>query len=399
MGKQQRLLYIVLKIMLLPLVLLTTTACATLFSGQTQVVTPTPEIVYSTIMPPAQPLSCSGQPSQTTTFVTAQGTQLLYRNAPLRLYGYTFYPALIGGSKAWRKPDFTHYIDHVLNMGKATGQNLIRPTDFWDAQNISSPQENVIIWQNLDYLVCTAKQRGLFVAMDISALAHWLTSQHQDPYNARNWTAFVRAVGKHYANQSSIAFYSVLGEPPPPKTKDEMHRLVDFYRAVTDELANVDGGHHLITAGGFNHMEDESPHIPWWHTIYQLPHNTLIAFKTYSQKDIQLLPTITTFAGRINKPALDEEFGLPQNMGDAVYTGAPYNNIQVGRAQFYQQVYSLGELHALMGFIFWNMGCELKGGSYEVNPNTPAVWTVIQSHAPVPPDPSISTSNLCPPQN
>ena len=238
----------------------------------------------------------------------------------------------------------------------------------------------------------------MFVEMDISAFAHWLVSQHDDPYDAKNWQAFVDAVGRHYLHQSNIAFYSLLGEPTPPKTPDEMDRLVDFYRTVTNELAKADGGHHLITAGGFNHMEDENPKIPWWHTIYQLPHNDIIAFKTYSQNDIQLLPTIAAFAKSIHKPALDEEFGLPQNMGDITYTGQWYNNIEMARAEFYQEIYSLGDQNGLAGFIFWNMGCELKSTSYEVNPNTPAVWSTIQENTPNRLDPSFSSTNFCPSQ-
>jgi hypothetical protein len=178
-----------------------------------------------------------------------------------------------------------------------------------------------------------------------------------------------------------------------------MNHLVDFYRTVTDELATADAGHHLITAGGFNHMEDESTKLPWWHTIYQLPHNDIVAFKTYSQNDIRLLPTITTFARSIAKPAIDEEFGLPQSMGDATYTGQTYNSITTGRAQFYQQVYSEGEKNAVAGFVFWNIGCGIKANQYEVNPDTTAVWSVIQAHAPRKPNIVLSANQICPTDN
>ena len=388
------------RIIFFVLLLLAATACDVPFQKAAVPATVIPEGKYPTIIPSAQPLVCPGQQAaRQDTFVSSQGVQLRFQGAPLKLYGYTFYPATIGGTTAWHKTNFTHYIDHILDMGKASGQNLVRPTDFWNVNDADNRQNNVTIWHNIDYLVCATRQRGMFVAMDISAFAHWLVSQRQDAYDPSNWLDLIQAVGKRYANQSSIAFYSILGEPTPPKTQPEMQHLVSFYRNVTDELARVDGGHHLITAGGFNHMEEESQSLPWWHSIYRLPHNDIVAFKTYSENDIQLLPTITAFASSIVKPAIDEEFGLPQSMGDSIYTGENYNHIMMGRAQFYQQVYSQGEENNVAGFIFWNMGCGIQNNYYEVNPQTTAVWNVVQEHAPEKPDKSRTISQICPSNN
>lgn len=234
----------------------------------------------------------------------------------------------------------------------------------------------------MDYLVCTARQRGLFVIMDISAFRWLLMSKGRDSYDAGNWKAFLDQVGTHYSDQPSIAFYSISGEPSPPTTVADTRHLVDFYRAVTDELSKSDKNHHLITAGGFNHMEEETPQTPWWHEIYALPHNDIIAFKTYSQKDLNLIPTIASFAQQLRKPMVDEEFGMPQRMGDAASTGETYNGMFTSRAQFFEQVYSRGEKNGVSSFVFWDMGCELTQESYQVSPITSAVWHVIQAHAP-----------------
>lgn len=129
-------------------------------------------------------------------------------------------------------------------------------------------------------------------------------------------------------------------------------------------------------------MEDETPQTPWWQEIYALPNNTVAAFKTYSKNDLDLIPKIAAFTKEIGKPSFDEEFGLPQNIGDSVYSGIQYNHIQSSRAQFYDDVYTRGEANGVGGFVFWNLGCGIGATDYDVSPKTSAVWHVIQMHSP-----------------
>lgn len=345
--------------------------------------------------PPSTPLRCPNEQSNDQgSFVSKDGTQLIYRGKPLKLYGFAFYPDQIGGASAWHQTAFPQYIDHILDLGAQAGQNLVRPTDYWDVHYHDQKQDDVTIWKNLDYLVCAALQRGVFVDMDVSAFGHFLASQGYDPFDASNWITFLDAVGKHYSNQPSIAFYSILGEPSPPKSLAAMNKLVEFYRAVTDELHKSDG-QHLITAGGFNHMEEETPQTPWWQEIYSLPNNDIVAFKTYSLDDLNLISKIAAFGKGLGKPLVDEEFGLPQGMGDASYSGEVYNNLQTSRAQFYQEVYSFGEQAGVVGFAFWDLGCELRDSSYQVNPGTPSVWQTILGHAPNKPAVPDTLKSLC----
>jgi hypothetical protein len=355
-----------------------------IFQQSTSTPVSTKETIFTAAFPPSTPLICPGASAtpQNASFVQANHTQLMYQEKPLRLYGYTFYPALNGGSSAWHVKSFTHYIDQILDLGAQAGQNVLRPTDFWGPHYHEREQDDITIWKNMDYLVCAAAQRGVFMIMDISSFEWFLVSQGHDRYDLPNWRAFINAVGKHYANQPSIAFYSIVGEPSPPKNVAEMKHLVDFYRATTDELHQADNGHHLISAGGFNHMDDETPQRPWWQEIYSLPNNNIADFKTYSLNDLQLIPTITTFTEELDKPAIDEEFGMPQNVGDGMYSGIAYNKIQTSRAQFYRDVYTRGEQNGVVGFIFWNLGCQLQSTGYDVSPRTPAVWQAIQQHAP-----------------
>jgi len=377
---------------LITLTLLASGGCMTTPATKT---VETGNVTFPFALPPSTPLVCPNNPGDAQgSFVSTNGMQLIYQDKPLKLSGYAFYPDQIGGASAWHMPGFTHYIDFILNMGAQARQNLIRPTDFWDSNYHDQKQDDVTIWKNLDYLVCAAKQRGIFVEMDLSAFGHFLVSQGRDPFDAGNWITFLSAVGTHYVNQSSIAFYSILGEPPTPNSPAAMNKIVDFYRAVTNELRKADGK-HLITAGGFNHMEQETSQTPWWQNIYSLPNNNIVAFKTYSLADLKLIPKISAFASDLGKPLVDEEFGLPQSMGDASNSGQVYNNLHIGRAQFYRDVYSIGEQAEVAGFAFWDMGCEIKGQSYQVNPNTPAVWHVIQRFAPEMPTVPKTEQSLC----
>ena len=374
--------------MCLFLLLMVLSSCGSIGGSITPTNTPTavvaPNVRFPAALPATSPLVCANQSSANSSgqFVQTDGTHFLVHGAAVRLSGFTFYPALLGGASAWYNPQFPHYIDQVLNAAQQLGQNLIRTTDFWDVHYQDNPQHDRIIWQNVDYLVCAAAARHIYVELDVSAFEWFLTSQHYNRYDAGNWTAYLDAVGKHYSKQPDIAFYSLLGEVMPPKTVADMQPIITFYRELTDTLYQADSGNHLISTGGFNHMEEETAQTQWWQQIYALPHNNIVAFKTYSQDDLNLIPAIADYAHQIGKPAIDEEFGMQQSSGDGTYTGVPYDGIQTSRAQFFQNVYTIGEQNGVQGFVFWNLGCKMDNGSYDVSPQTPAVWQVVQSFAP-----------------
>ena len=313
----------------------------------------------SAVAPPSTPLNCHSQSNGgSTDYVSTKGSTFVYQGAPIQFYGYTFYPSTVGGTSAWYRPNFTQYIDHIMQMGAAVGQNLVRPTNYWSRNpNTENPvQGSSDVWSNMDYLVCAAQLQGVFVLMDLSAFRYLLVSQHLDAFDPDNWQAFLTGVGKHYRNQSSIAFYSIVGEPRPPTTTGDLNKLMDFYRQTTDTLRAADPN-HLITVGAFNHMNDETADLPWWHQIYKLPNNDIAAFKTYSLHDLQLLPSIVAYAKQIGKPALDAELGMIQSVGDAKFVGGPgIYGLQMSRAQFYDRIYSLA---GVQGFVLWNLGCGL----------------------------------------
>ncbi len=329
-------------------------------------------------------------------FLGTDGKNITCAGQPLILTGFTFYPAVLGGAKAWHDPSFPAYIDHILDMGAAAGQNLIRATDQWDSTTPGQTADDPTVWANMDYLLTAARKRGVFVVIDLSAFRWLLESQGTDPSRADLWTSFIDMVAARYRDNPDVAFYSISGEPAPPATQAQLQALLTFYRTTSDALRSADPN-HLITVGGFNHMEDH-PEIGWWQSIDALPANDIVAVKTYSQHDLDLMPAIAAYGRSVGKPVVDEEFGMPQGFGDGSFAGgAAYNGLSTGRAPFFESVYRSGRSLGFAAYIFWNMGCQIGRTSYEVSPATPATWSVvIQNGAVAAAGSNASASSLCP---
>ena len=314
-------------------------------------------------------------PCQSISTICQTDMSFSYQGQKIAFSGFTFYPALFYGAQGWHRRDFPTYIDQMLSLAESAGLNEVRPTDMFDESHPGQRWDDPIVWHNIDYLIAAAKKHKMFVVMDLSAIKHLLVSQGRDPFDptptiwAKNWKPILDFVGHRFAHESSIAFYSILGEPASPKNAAERDRLVSFYRESTDELFNADGGHHLIAAGGFNHMED-APSLQWWQAIYLLPHNTIAAYKTYSEEDINYIATVATWAKQHGKLAVNEEFGMQQGPdGESM------------RVDSFTRVYDGGFENGVRNFIFWNLGYQISSTSYEVSPKTPLVWDVIQRFA------------------
>ena len=329
-------------------------------------------------------------------FLETNGTSLTCAGNPVPLTGFTFYPALIGGARAWHDPNFPAYIDHVLDMGAAAGQNLIRATDQWDKHVAGQTADDPIVWSNMDYLMTAARKRGVFVVVDLSAFRWLLYSQGADPSRTDLWTSFATKVATRYRNNPVVAYYSISGEPTPPANNAQFQTLLDFYTATSRAIRAADPN-HMISAGGFNHMEDH-PELGWWQAVDALPDNDVVSVKTYSQHDLDLMPSIATYGRSVGKPIVEDEFGMPQGYGDGSFAGgAAYNGLSTGRAPFFESVYTSGRTLGFAGFIFWNMGCQMGSTSYEVSPMTAAAWSVVVRNGAVTPAASTSASrSLCP---
>lgn len=305
-------------------------------------------------------------------FVAANGRRFSVGGRTIVFFGSSFYPSPVGGASAWHRQSFPTYIDDILAMQAAAGLNIIRPTDYWSSSATGQTMTDSVLWANMDYLVHAAKTRGIWVEMDLSAWKKLLESEHRDPYDAKNWETFLDWVGSRYRDEPNIAFWYLSGEPPVPKTAAACTAMVSFFRAITDRMRAVDPN-HLISAGGFNHMNDERT-CDWWHQIYRLPNNQVLGYKSYSEHDLELTPTITAFADSLGKPLINAEFGEPQSVGDCDWSGVSYNGLRLSRSAFFRQVVDAGRRGGAVGFMFWNLGPEVGPKSYEVSPAQPCLW-------------------------
>ena len=362
----------------------TSTETATASAAASPVHTPTPRPTPAPTREPADlaaaPCLADGTPAS---WLQSNGTSLTCDGAPLALTGFTFYPALMGGSRGWHNPSFPAYIDHILDMGAASGQNVIRATDQWDRHTAGQRVDDPVLWANMDYLMKAARERGVFVVLDLSAFRWLQLSQGRDSMSVAAWVSFIDMVTARYKDSPALAFYSIAGEPTPPTTPAQSEALLAFYRTTSQEIRK-DDPNHLISTGGLNHMQDH-PELSWWQTIDELPTIDLVTVETYSSHDLNLMPAIAAYGKSVGKPVFEEEFGMPQGNGDGAFSGgAAYNGLSTGRGPFFASVYRTGWSLGYAGFIFWNMGCQMGSGSYEVNPKTPAVWDVIARNGAIP---------------
>jgi Cellulase (glycosyl hydrolase family 5) len=307
-------------------------------------------------------------------YVCASGTGLVYHGRPLSLLGAALYPSVaIGGrtlrGRAWSSgaPELRAYIDHWLGLARDAGLNTIRPTDFLAGVR---DWRDATTWRNLDYLVSAARARGLLVILDLSAYRNFLRSSGRFAYDPAAWQPFVDFVAARYAGAPNIAYYAVAGEIEAPGGHDPGRATADqyvaFYRAVLPRLHAADGGRHLVSTGGLNHLEAGGG-IPW-QALFDLPGMDVAALHLYSESDRQAVaPAVAAWTGQRRKPLTVEEFGFQQSLGDAE------------RAAAFRDVYALARRLDAAGTVFWNLGPELAPNSYDVSPATPATWSAVAS--------------------
>src|SRR5215470_7238730 len=149
-------------------------------------------------------------------FVGKQGAKFVYQGNNITFYGSTFFPSPIGGTSAWHTTTFPSYIDQMINLAQQAGQNILRPTDYWDSSTSGQTMTDTVLWSNMDHLMSAARQHGMYVLMDLSAYKWLLVSQGQDWTVASNWYSFLDFVSNHYNNETAIAFWSIVGEPSVP---------------------------------------------------------------------------------------------------------------------------------------------------------------------------------------
>jgi mannan endo-1,4-beta-mannosidase len=195
--------------------------------------------------------------------------------------------------------------------------------------------------------------------------------------------------GIKYRNDPTILVVSIAGEPIGPgygecgraSTEQE---LTDFFEWSLGEWKSLDP-HHLRSTGGlqgtYAGVDGNGDPIPSGQqvdgiAIFSLADNTLPTHHTYPPRTTQLpladgqTPVLAPVAQDLGKPWFTEEFGFMQDDGDEF------------RASEFDFVYDEQTSYGSVGSLFWNLGPEVKLGTFDVNPSTPETWARILAEAP-----------------
>lgn len=300
-------------------------------------------------------------------YVGRDGGRLVRGGRPIHLHGATLY-----GANYQNPAEFKKHVDAWLDLARGQGLNLIRAVNFY---NHTTDWLDPTTWSSVDYLFSAAGQRGMYVELDLSAYRNGLwhgggVNPYADP---SAWNEFLDFVGGRYKGRENLAFYALAGEIVGPNYGDEPkvsgQGYVDFFRATSDRLRAADPN-HLISSGGFLHLNDPKSGIPW-KAIFGLPNIAMAAVHVYSDPkiqnndDVQAAMAVAEWARRQNLPFTIEEFGAVQSVGDAA------------RADLYERRYTLGSLTGSVATVFWNLGAEDRGDSHDVGPQTPEAWAAV----------------------
>lgn len=310
--------------------------------------------------------------AKSSAFLWADGGTLCSDGQAVILYGATFYPywehnQKLYRSDGWLQPEFTQYIDRMLDLAQSAHLNTLRVTDYL---NVRASWDNTAIWNNMDYLMAEAEKRHMWIILDLSTFRQWLSRQQVSAvYNPENWRNFIRFVTTRYRDTAAISYYSIAGEVP--NTSDggvTPTQYVHFFNTVLDFIHTGDTGNHLVSVGGLLYLNYESG-IPW-RALYALPYNTIVAMHIYSDDDRRIsVPLVSAFAAVIEKPFIIEEFGATQAIGDQE------------RATLFKTILDLAVPTQAAGVLFWNLGAEEAPSSHDVSSAQPIVWDIIRRYS------------------
>ncbi|MFY9588486.1 MAG: cellulase family glycosylhydrolase [Actinomycetota bacterium] len=341
----------------------------------------------------AVPRLSFAKPRQTP-FVKRVGSQLVAGGIPWKVYGGSNYGTLNPGAQGTIAGTTTLAIQARLNT--------VRLVNFFDERGLDGNAAfNEASWRRVDAALDSLKVNGLRAILDLSVYRNHLqnlalnTGSTMTPYSA-DWSKFIRFAATRmntvnrlrYKNDPTIAIVSFAGEPNPPNSgeplKPTTQELTDFYRRVFAQWRAIDPN-HLLSPGGLLHLDWEerygnpSGSGVDWQAIFALDLNDVPAIHNYSLNATPATdftsPKIAPYCAQIGKPWITEEFGFKQFEDDQT------------RSAHYQAVYDIQAQYGSAGVAFWNLGNEVvppgvEPTTFDVNPNTPLTWAVVQANAP-----------------
>jgi hypothetical protein len=317
------------------------------------------------------------------TVVRSCGHTLCIGSKSWYFYGASVYnPGLTPIQSGIKDPDGT------IQLAQQARLNTIRLINFYsDAGNPQTLPYNPTVWKRVDAMIAAARSVGMRIALGLSDYRNILWNSCINPYT-HDWNPFLKFVASRvntvthliYKDDPTIAFVSISGEPLPvgahrftARTTGasctltySTHDLTNFFAQTTAAWKQT-GASVLVNSGGLGYLDFASGID--WKAIFRLSTNDFCDIKTYGGM-LAYASTPAQFCHTIHKPILDEEFGWQQDATDATRTAS------------FDQTYARVKALGFSGAAFWNLGYQLAGTSYDVNPNTPLTFAAVQQHAP-----------------
>jgi len=249
----------------------------------------------------------------------------------------------------------------------AAGLNTIRIVNFLDESALGTPTDSTR-WARVDNLIATAKANGLRIILDLSTYRNQLLAQGRNPYTT-DWQPFLSFVMGRYANETAIAYYALAGEPAAPNSSDPRrpttNELTSFYVRSTTQSHAIDLDTPVSSGGLLQYSWNSGID---YQAIFS--GTDVAAIHVYSQQDESAAPTLASYAHSIGRPFVVEEFGFNQN----AYSDS-------ARASAFGRIYDEAATMGARGIAFWNLGPQVGGDTYDVNQQTPATFSAVQSNA------------------
>lgn len=319
-----------------------------------------------------------------TSYLKVTNGQLTRAGQPYAMYGATMYPYYATGGthhfgSAWADSGFAAaYIPTIISYCQALGLNTIRLTDYL-AEGNGALYNDATVWSNIDSAIAQFKAAGIMVILDFSEFRNYIINKNgvSDPYSSTAvttyWQPMLTFALNRYLTETNIAYYAIAGEVPQIGASNSAANAAEYTSFFTSVSAYIKGidSNHLVSSGGFNHLDQDSYLIPW-QTIFALANIDIAAVHAYQDRDRYVsLPAVATYVAGLNptKPLILEEYGFQQNLGDSQRAYAFQNEIQMARNCGCQ------------GIIFWNLANHVTGGTeYDVDPtNYPLTDAVIKA--------------------